>query len=173
MARREGRARGLRLSRQVLLRALRIGLEAELGTDEVRRRWATTALRVATALEADNDAAALVAQRDPDRHDGFDNSVLILLLRIAEGRVAALSSGFVPDPITDQVIDTDRAVERAARYATGLGGALTTGTDVDELRVLQVRDLGERWRNWKSSRAAGLSPPSPAGTPSARPTTMP
>lgn len=151
IAGREGRSRGLRLSRQVLLHGLRNALEAGLGSVEVRCEWAAEAWRVAGWLETDRDTASLVEQRRPDRFDGFDNSVLILLLRVAEGRVAALTSGLINDQMAERIADTNRAIERVERYARG--PAAVEGDPVDELRRRQVRELGERWRAWRAPEA--------------------
>ena len=76
-----GCRRGLRLSRQVLLHGLRVALDTELDTERQRRVWAADALSVADELVADRETAALVDQRPSNHPDGFDNSVLVLLLR--------------------------------------------------------------------------------------------
>jgi hypothetical protein len=172
IARLEGRARGLRLSRQVLLRGLRTAIEARLGPLPTRRAWAARAWDVADDLEADPETDALVAQRASDHPGGFDNSVLILLLRIAEGRVAALASDLVPSPTEAQVGCVDRALERVETYAQGPAASGGDGP-VDPMRVLQVRELGERWRarNGRPPAEASRVGSPPTGRPSAPPST--
>lgn len=176
-ARREGRSRGLRLSRQVLLRGLRTALEAGLGAPAVRSTWAVTALDLAAQLETDPDARDLIAQRNPvHRSDGFDNSVLILLLRIAEGRVAAVTSGALPSVADADVRRTDRAVRLVEHYAGGwTDRGVVDAATADALRVLQVRELGRRWRTWRTGAAGAVNgPPIPAtGTPTAPPAATP
>jgi len=156
----EGRSRGLRLTRQVLLRALRSGLEAATAPEETRREWAATAIAVADDLEADRDTAALIAQRTHADPDGFDNSVLILLLRIAEGLVPALTSGLLPEPSTGRILTTDRVVARMQRYAAGPAGtAVDDDGAVDTLRVLQIHELAGCWWTWRNGQ--GITHPDP------------
>jgi hypothetical protein len=155
IARRERRSRGLRLSRQVFLRGVRTGLEAALGSEQDRCAWAARALEVADDLDADAETTELVDQRRSDQHDGFDNSVLILLLRIAEGRVAAVASGLVAERLPERIAQTSAAVLRVERYARGPGADSPGADPVDELRVRQVRELSDRWGAWlDSSRAS-------------------
>ena len=151
IAHRGGRRRGLRLSRQVLLHGLRVALDTELDTERQRRVWAADALSVADELVADRETAALVDQRPSNHPDGFDNSVLVLLLRIAEGRVAAVTSDLVINDLADRVTQTHQAVARVERYAEGPVGS--AGGPVDEMRLLQVRELVRRWQTWCAARS--------------------
>lgn len=161
-AARDGHSLSVRLSYRVYLRGLATALERRI--DESRLAdWAGQAVETAEKLEQHEETQAYLDQRTGQRADGarsYDGTALLLLISLAEGWVAAVRSGALPDGLHDHAVGrAELAVKRMCDYLYSLypgphqaplAGRPTSRVDVAPAEM--VRLVSHRWAEWVEQR---------------------
>lgn len=161
-AARDGRSLSVRTSYTVYLRGLAAALERRIEESRLAE-WAKQAVEIADQLEQHEEVRAFLNQRTGQRVDGarsYDGTALVLLVTLADGWVAALRSGELPDGLHDQAADrAELAVKQMTDYLYSLrpdphqtppSGRPTSR--VDHARAEMVRLVTHRWAEWVETR---------------------